>query len=130
VEDLASFLQRQEKAAMPEWWARRKAALGLSTSGPIPDPPFVTSSIAMSLSGYYFRPAQRVRMVTSASPRTQKPASSKKKQESEEKSAINGRPLDQYKAMSKDSLGNDGSSTNFEVENKIVPERTRKVKKV
>lgn len=67
VQGLASLLQRQEKAAMPEWWARRKAAFGLSTSGPIPDAPFVTSSLAMSLSGYYFRPMQKVRLVASTS---------------------------------------------------------------
>lgn len=67
VRSLTSLLPAQDKAAMPEWWARRSAAFGLSTAGPIPDVPHVTSSLAMSLSGYYFRPAQKVRLVASTS---------------------------------------------------------------
>jgi hypothetical protein len=67
VKGLASFLEGK-KATMPDWWARRSAAAGLSTSWPIPDDPHVTSSLAMSLSGFYFRPAQTVRLVPSASP--------------------------------------------------------------
>lgn len=65
VQAFASFFKDQDKSTMPDWWARRSAAFGLSTSGPIPDPPHVTSSLAMSLSGYYFRPAQAVRLVAS-----------------------------------------------------------------
>ena len=65
VEGVLSILQRQNKATMPDWWARRSAAFGLSTSWPIPDAPHITSSLTMSLSGYYFRPVQKVRLVTS-----------------------------------------------------------------
>eukprot|EP00977_Amphora_coffeiformis_P014411 scaffold4019_cov143-Amphora_coffeaeformis.AAC.3 len=131
MEGLASFLQRQEKATMPEWWARRKAAIGLSTSGPIPDPPFVTSSLAMSLSGYYFRPGQRVRLVASASPSTpKKTTSSVKKQEREEDSTSKSRSLGQHKTWPKVSVATTGDASDHKYDNKIFPEKTRKVKKV
>jgi hypothetical protein len=52
------------QATMPDWWARRKAAFGLSTSAPLPYEPYVSGTLSMSLSGYYFKPAQRVRLVT------------------------------------------------------------------
>ena len=132
VQGVASLLQRQEKAGMPEWWARRSSAVGLSTSGPIPDPPFVTSSLAMALSGYYFRPAQRVRLVASASPSTSKKATSskkKKKQERDEDSTSKTRSLEQDKTLPKVSLGTTDGASDHESDNEI-PEKTRKVKKV
>lgn len=42
-------------ASLPTWVLRRAAALGISTSGPIPDEPFLTSSALLSLSGFYFK---------------------------------------------------------------------------
>jgi hypothetical protein len=38
----------------PAWFRRRSAAWGLSTSAPSPDPPHVTTSGILSLSGYQF----------------------------------------------------------------------------
>jgi hypothetical protein len=38
----------------PEWIIRRVAAVGLSTSCPIPDEPYFSCSALLSLSGYYF----------------------------------------------------------------------------
>jgi len=45
----------QSQSRIPAWLVRRVAAVGLSTSGPIPDEPFLTSSALLSLSGFYFR---------------------------------------------------------------------------
>jgi hypothetical protein len=42
---------------MPAWFARRSAALALSTSAPIAEAPGMTCSAAMSLSGFYFKRA-------------------------------------------------------------------------
>jgi hypothetical protein len=40
---------------LPTWFARHSAALGLSTSCPMPDPPHVALTGLLSLSGFYFQ---------------------------------------------------------------------------
>lgn len=57
---LTSMYDAWGRTKIPAWFARRSAALGLSTSGPIPDDPFLTCSALLSLSGFYFRKRERV----------------------------------------------------------------------
>jgi hypothetical protein len=40
---------------LPAWFARHFCALGLSTAAPMPDPPHVSCSGLLSLSGFYFQ---------------------------------------------------------------------------
>lgn len=42
----------------PDFLVRHAAALGLSTSGPIPDEPYLTSSVLFALSGFHLKRAQ------------------------------------------------------------------------
>lgn len=51
----ANPLKRQLQ--LPAWFARHSAALGMSTSAPMPDPPYVSCTGLLSLSGFYFRKA-------------------------------------------------------------------------
>jgi hypothetical protein len=39
---------------MPDFLVRHAAAIGMSTSGPIPDEPFLTSNLLFAMSGFYF----------------------------------------------------------------------------
>lgn len=55
---LTSIFQALSIAKVPDWFARRSAAIGLSSSMPILDPPYCTCSAALSLSGYYFQAVQ------------------------------------------------------------------------
>jgi hypothetical protein len=47
------------KSPLPPWLVRHAPALGLSTSGLIPDEPFITSNLLLSLSGFYFKRDQQ-----------------------------------------------------------------------
>ena len=49
--------RRQPKA--PAWMRRHAAACGLSTGAPIPDPPYCSSSVIWTMSGYYPLSRQR-----------------------------------------------------------------------
>ena len=46
-------------SSIPTWLVRRVPAVGLSTGGPLPVEPYLTSSALLSLSGFYFQMRRR-----------------------------------------------------------------------
>lgn len=131
VKSVASLLQRQDKATMPDWWSRRSAAFGLSTSGPLPDQPHVTSSLALSLSGYYLRPTQKVRLVSSSSTKV-KTSSSPLKQPSPADVTHKGRSLERsppQKILLTDTSSELDEESETEESEDDIEEKAQKVKK-
>jgi hypothetical protein len=48
----------------PDFLVRHAAAIGLSTSGPIPDEPFLTSNLLFAMSGFHFKKSPPIRAAT------------------------------------------------------------------
>jgi hypothetical protein len=116
---LERLLQRQ-----PRWFARRSAAVGLSTSAPILDEPYVTTSLALSLSGYYFTPTLAT---TASASSTARPSDNKVKVDKGAIAAILAASEHKNKKKNEEEGDNDDVET-FSAQNKTTSSTRMKSK--